>query len=120
VNDERLPAPDVPGWGIVATILRGGTIVAVVAIGLGLAWALLAGGSGRTDRTVVELIAGGGPDALIAIGLLALTLVPIAALAAAASVFARLGERRALLVTAAVLVLLLVSLVAAAFLGASA
>ena len=73
-----------------------------------------------TNLTVVELIAGGGPDALVAVGLLALTLVPIATLAATASVFARWGERRGLVVTVAVLVLLVVSLVVSAVLAASA
>ena len=120
MSGERRPARDIPGWGSVATMLRGGTIVAVVAIGLGLAWALVADTTAPTNLTVVELIAAGGPDALLAIGLLALTLVPIVALLAAAWVFARSGERRGLVVSVAVLVLLLVSLVASAALGASA
>ena len=119
MSDERGTARPAPGWSLVASVLRWGTIVAVVAAGLGLAWALAAGASAQTDRSVLELIGDGGPDALIAIGLLALTLVPIAALAAAAVVFARAGERRSLLVTLGVLLLLLVSLLAAAFLGAS-
>ena len=120
MSGARRPARDVPGWGSVAAMLRGGTIVAVVAIGLGLAWALVADTTAPTNLTVVDLIAAGGPDALLAIGLLALTLVPIVALLAAAWVFARSGERRGLVVSVAVLVLLLVSLVASAALGASA
>ena len=119
MSDERATARPVSGWSLVASVLRWGTIVAVVAAGLGLAWALAGGASPQTHRSVLELIGDGGPDGLIAIGLLALTLVPIAALAAAAVVFARAMERRSLLITLGVLLLLLVSLVAAALLGAS-
>jgi hypothetical protein len=117
---ERPLATEVSGWGVVAAILRGGTIIAVVAIGLGLAWAVLTAAPTSTDQTVVELIGAGGADALIAAGLLALTLVPIGALAATAWVFAVLRERRAVVVTVAVLVLLLASLAASAVLGATA
>jgi hypothetical protein len=106
-------------WAVVASVLRFGTVVAVAAIGVGLAWATLAGTPATTDLTVVELVGRGGPDALVAIGLLALTLVPIAALVAAASVFLRLGERRALLVTVAVLLLLVASLVASSLVGSA-
>jgi uncharacterized membrane protein len=112
-------ARDTPGWGTISAALRLGTIVAVVAIGLGLAWAIAAGAPALPDRSVPELIGDGGPDAIIAVGLLALTLVPIVAIAAAASVFWRAGERRALAVTIVVLALLLFSLAASAFLGAS-
>lgn len=108
------------GWHAVATLLRIGTLTAVVAVGLGLAWALLTATPAATEMAVIELIARGGPDALIAIGLLALTLIPIAAVGTAAVVLARLGERRSLLVAAGVLALLVVSLVASAVIGASA
>lgn len=110
----------VGGFGAVAALLRIGTLAAVVAIGVGLAWALMTATPAATDMTVMELIANGGPDALIAIGLLGLTAIPIAAVGAAAVVFARLGERRSLIVAAGVLVLLVVSLVASAVIGASA
>lgn len=104
----------------VAAVLRIGTIVAVVATGIGFVWSL-ASASERppAHSTVLDLIAAGGPDGLVAVGLLALTLVPIGALVAAGWVFATAGERRPLLVTAGVLVLLLGSLVTAMVIGAS-
>jgi hypothetical protein len=120
VIDERPPAAGRGGsWGLIASILRAGTVIAVGTVAIGLVWATLAGTPASTDLTVVELIAAGGPDALVAAGLLGLTLVPIAALAAAASVFLRLGERRPLLVTGAVLILLGASLVASVIIGAA-
>jgi hypothetical protein len=119
VNGGRPPASDLRDWGRIASILRGGTIVAVVAVGLGLAWAAVAPGPAATDRSVVELIAAGGPDALISIGLLTLTLVPIAALIAAAWAFSRSGEGRAVAVTVLGLVLLVASLVVSAALGSA-
>jgi hypothetical protein len=118
MTGDRRPDAAVARWGLVATVLRGGTIVAVMAIGLGLAWALVAGTVAPEKRTVVELLGGGGPDALIAIGLLALTLVPIASLVGVAWVLGRSGERRTVVVTCAVLLLLLASLLAAATIGA--
>ena len=120
MSGEPRPARDLPGWGSVAATLRGGTIVAVLAIALGLVWALVAETSAPTNLSAVELIAAGGPDALLAIGLLALTLVPIATLAAAASVFAQSRERRGLFVAVAVLALLVASLLVSAVLAAPA
>jgi hypothetical protein len=104
----------------VAAVLQGGTILSVVAIAIGLVWAVLTGSEAPVDETAVELIAHGGPDAVIAVGLLALTLIPVAMLLAAASVLAELRERRPLVVTALVVLLLVASLVAAALIGASA
>ena len=60
------------------------------------------------------------PALIIAIGLLALTLIPVAMLLAAASVFAGSRERRPLVITVVVVFLLAASLVAAALIGASA
>jgi len=120
VSGTRRPVADERGWGRVAAVLQGGTIVAVVAIAIGLAWALLSGSDAPAHETAVELIAQGGPDAVIAIGLLALTLIPVAMLLASASVFAQSRERRPLVVTMVVVLLLVASLVAAAVIGASA
>jgi hypothetical protein len=119
VIDDREPRSDADRWGLVAAILRIGTLVAVAALGSGLGWAILADPPPVADLTVLELMARGGPDAVIGLGLLALTLVPIAALAAAAYVFQRLGESRSLLVTIAVLVLLVASVIASAAIGAT-
>ncbi len=102
----------------VATILRLGTLLAVVVIATGLAWALATDAPARTDETVLELVGDGGPDAVIGIGLIGLALVPIGALAAAVVTFARAGERRPLAVAASVLVLVLATLVAAFGIGA--
>lgn len=109
---------EAPSFAAVATILRLGTLVAVAVIGAGLAWAVATDAPARTDETVLELIGAGGPDAVIGVGLVGLALVPVAALATAAVVFARAGERRSLAIAAAVLVLVLATLVAAFAIGA--
>lgn len=101
-----------------AAILRAGTVVAVMATGGGLAWAVTSGVEGRSDGGVLELIGAGGPDALIGAGLLGLALVPIAALTAALVAFGRAGEQRAAREVALVLVLVLASLGIAVVIGA--
>ena len=106
-----------PSFERVATILRYGTVVSVTVIAAGLAWGIVAGSRGSTDRSVLELIGAGGPDAIIALGLLGLALVPIAALASAVATFAAAGERRAFRVAATVLGLVLASLAAAILIG---
>lgn len=101
-----------------ALVLRWGTLVAMLVIGGGYL-AALASGSPAPDHTpLVSLVAGGGPDAVIGIGLLALTLIPLATLAVALAALARSGERRRALTAAVVLLLLLASLATAALLGA--
>jgi uncharacterized membrane protein len=98
----------------IATVLRGGTIVAVAAVGVGFVLSLVAPDPDPGARPLVDLIAAGGPDAFTAVGMAALTLVPVAMLAVAAVTFLRGGERGRFLISVAVAGMLLVSLAAAA------
>lgn len=106
-----------PSFGGVAATLRIGTLAAVGAVAVGLAWATVSGADGRSNRSLLELLATSGPDAVIAFGMLGLALVPIAALGTAAVTFARAGEPRSAAVAASVLALLLASLVTALVVG---
>lgn len=101
----------------IARILRGGTLLALLTSAVGFAWSLADPAGAPGPQPVVEGLRGGGPDALIAAGLLVLTLTPPVALAAAAIILARSAERRRAAVAAAVVVLLAVSLVVAALVG---
>jgi uncharacterized membrane protein len=100
----------------IAGVLRIGTLVSVGIIAVGYLIGLV-GGFGDGRRPLLELIGGGGPLAIVGIGLLAMTLLPVGVLIAASIGFARSGERRRMLTSIAVLGLLLASLVAAAFLA---
>jgi hypothetical protein len=101
----------------IATALRAGSLVAVIGIGAGFGLSLLDGSSAPGATPLIDAIRGGGSDALIGLGLLALTLTPPAALAVAAAVLYRAGEVRPAAVAVAALVLLLGSLALAALLG---
>jgi uncharacterized membrane protein len=116
MSGSRRP-PTEPTFGRLAAILRIGTVVAVGIVAAGLAWSFVAGAAGVTDRGVLEHIGAGGADALIAIGLIGLVLVPIVALGSAVATFAQAGERRSLGISATVLVLVLASLAAAVAIG---
>lgn len=100
----------------IAGVLRIGTLVSVGIIAVGYVLGLV-GGFGDGQRPLLELIGGGGPLAIVGIGLLAMTLLPVGVLIAASIGFARSGERGRMLTAIAVLGLLLASLVAAAFLA---
>ena len=112
--------PDHRLGSTIAATLRWGTIAAVVAIGICFVMAIVTAAPSAGPRPLVDQLADGPPDALIAAGLLGMTLIPAAVLATAAFGFMRLGERRPLIVTLGVLVLLIVSLVAAALVGGGA
>jgi hypothetical protein len=101
----------------IAAVLRGGTIIAVLGIGAGFGLAILDGAGSPGPTPVIDAIRGGGPDALIGLGLLVLTLTPLVALAAAALILARSGELRPAGMAAVVVVLLAGSLALAAALG---
>jgi len=103
------------GW--IAASLRAGTLAAVALIGIGYAWATIGGDARQGERAVIREIAEGGGDSILAGGLLALTLVPIAVLVVAAIAFRRAGERRMVATTVLVGALLVASLVAAAVIG---
>jgi hypothetical protein len=104
------------GRGI-AAILRIGTVLAVLVIGIGFLVASMTGLPSRGSRPLIEYVTDSGPDSQIAVGLFALTLLPLVTLAYAARVFARDGERGPLWTTLLVLALLVASLVVAAVLG---
>lgn len=107
----------VPGGRLgrrVATLLRTGTLVSVAIVAGGFIIALVGGGAGPGPRPVIEVMGDGGPDALIAVGLVGLTLLPLGVLAVAAMTFASQHERRYLLSSLATLGLLVASLATAA------
>ena len=105
------PGRDLLGRGI-ATVLRVGTMVAVVAIAIGYG-ALLATGEDPGARPLVHLVGEGGARALLGLGLLGLTLIPALALVVAAVGFRQRGEHRRVAISLAVLALLLASLAVA-------
>jgi hypothetical protein len=113
-----MPASAGRGLGrTIASVLRAGTVVALVLTAAGFLLGMLDGSAGPGPQPVIEGIGGGGPDALIGAGMLVLTLTPPAALAAAALVLYRAGERRRALAAGVVLLLLAGSLAVAVAVG---
>jgi len=106
------------GRGI-AAILRVGTALAILVIGIGFVIASMTGLPSQGARPLIDFFVDSGPDTQIAAGLFALTLLPLIATCYAAWVFAAGGERRQLVTTLVVLVLLAGSLGVAAILGAT-
>jgi uncharacterized membrane protein len=104
------------GRGI-AAILRVGTIIAVLIIGIGFLVASMTGLPSKGSRPLTDFLVATGPDTPIATGLLALTMLPLIAIGYAARAFAADGERRQFATTLAVVTLLAASLVVAAVLG---
>lgn len=115
MNGHRPDASEL-GPGI-AAILRVGTIVAVLIIGVGFVVASMTGLPSRGGRPLTDFLTAPGPDTPIAVGLLTLTLLPLIAIGYAARVFARNGEPQRLVVTLVVIALLGASLVVAAAIG---
>ncbi|MDQ2689491.1 MAG: DUF1634 domain-containing protein [Chloroflexota bacterium] len=101
---------------LIAAPFRVGTVaaLAVVAVGLVLRWLGAATGVPRANAPLVETIVGGGAVAITSVGLLLLTLVPLAVAIAATIGFWRTGERRYLVGSAVVTVLLVASLLVSA------
>ena len=110
MKDRR--RPDLLRGGI-AAVLRLGTLAAVVVIGIGYLM-LLASGDAPGTQPLLELLPGGGGGAVVGIGLLGLTLLPVGVLAVAATGFWRRGERRELALSLLVLGLLVAGVVAGA------
>jgi hypothetical protein len=102
----------------IALTLRVGTLLAVAGIGVGYLLEAITG-EDATGTVVDLLVGGGGAGALIGAGFLALTLTPLAALAVAATVLTRRGERGRALAATLAFALLLVSLITAAVVGAA-
>ena len=104
------------GEGI-AAILRVGTILAVLVIGIGFLVASMTGLPSRGARPLTDYVTRTGPDTPIAIGLVALTLLPLVVLIYAARAFAGSGERERLITTLIVIALLAGSLVVTVLIG---
>lgn len=101
----------------VARILQLGTLAAIALVAIGYGWAVLAGDAHLEPAPVLDAIRHGGGDAVTALGLLTLTLVPVGVVAAAAASFLRAGERRMAATAIVVMLLLLGSLATAAVLA---
>jgi hypothetical protein len=101
----------------IVRVLRAGTLIAVVGIGVGYVLATAGDRPEPGGRPVTELIAAGGGDAMIGAGLLVLILTPAVALATAALVLARCGERRSALVGFLVVTLLAGGVLVGALIG---
>jgi hypothetical protein len=104
------------GEGI-AAILRVGTILAVLVIGVGFLVASMTGLPSRGARPLTDYITRTGPDTPIAVGLVGLTLLPLIVLVYAARAFARSGERDQFITTVVVIALLATSLVVLVLIG---
>jgi uncharacterized membrane protein len=104
------------GEGI-AAILRVGTILAVLVIGIGFLVAAMTGLPSRGTRPLTDYVTRTGPDTPIAIGLVGLTLLPLIVLIYAARAFARSGERERFVTTLVVIALLAASLVVSVLIG---
>ena len=98
-----------------APLLGWGTVASVGAVVLGVAIGLLGGATPEPGehRGWLEVLTAGGPTSIVGAGLLALSLVPMAVAGVAAVAFARARERRYVIISAAVLVLLFAGLSAA-------
>lgn len=101
---------------LLATPLRVGTVAAVVlvAVGLALSWAAEPSPASPDGAPLLETILAGGGAGVTSLGLLLLTLVPLAVAIGAVIGFWRAGERR-YLVGSAVVALLLIGSLAVSF-----
>jgi uncharacterized membrane protein len=97
----------------IARTLRLGTIITIAFVAVGYVLALAGGEPGPGPLPMLELLGGGGSSAIIGIGLLGLTFVPVAVLGVAAVGFRMRGEHRMLTISVLVAVLLLATLAAA-------
>jgi uncharacterized membrane protein len=105
----------------VSRTLSVGTALAIGTVALGVVVGLVTGDASlSTGGSLVNQIAVGRPASIVALGLLLLTLTPIAQLLAAVAAFARQGERRYAAVSATVLGLLVIGIAAAAILTPTA
>lgn len=103
----------------IGRVLRIGTLLAVAAIGVGFVAALLGDEPQPGPAPLIDVVGRGGADGLIGMGLLALGLIPVVALAVAIPVLARAGERWRAGAAALVLGLLGISLAVAVAIGSA-
>lgn len=89
-------------------VLAVGTLLSMGIVLLGVALTLAGGegGPSGTDGGFLVQIAAGKPASIVTLGLLLLVVTPVAELVAALVAFIRAGERRYVIVTSVVLVLL--------------
>jgi uncharacterized membrane protein len=98
-----------------SAVLIVGTAAAGLTVALGTLLALTGASPIQADPTpVLDALSAGGAVAIVAVGLLALALVPVAQLGVAVVAFARSGERRHALVALTVLALLVAGLIGSA------
>lgn len=117
-RDAPRRAPELGRW--IATVLRAGTLASIGVTVIGYAAAAIAGDAPERAQPLGDALAAGGGHAVMAAGLLALTLVPATMLVVAAGSFARSSERRMLATTLAVIALLAVSVIGSQLIGGGA
>lgn len=112
-GNEPHAAGELATW--VSRVLAVGTLLsmAVVLVGVVLILATGHGGPSGSDGGFLAQITAGKPASIVSLGLLLLVLTPAAELVAALVAFARAGERRYVIVTSLVLVLLAIGVVTA-------
>lgn len=99
----------------VSRTLSVGNALAIGTVALGIVAGLVGGdASAAPGGGLMAQIGAGKPASIVALGLLLLALTPIAQLLAAVAAFARQGERRYAAISATVLGLLVIGIVAAA------
>lgn len=96
----------------ISTTLRVGTALAVACIAVGIAVGVISGTGLDVDesRGPVTALLEAKPGSIVLLGVLLLTLTPVAQLVAAVAAFGRDGERRYLGIALVVLALLVASL----------
>lgn len=107
--------PVLGSW--IAAVLRFGTLSAVGLVAVGVALVTVGDEPGMGPQPLTDVVGRAGGDAVIGIGLLALTVMPIVVLGVAASAFARGGERRMASLSLLVFALLVATLVVAVLIG---
>ena len=101
---------------LVAIVFRVGAFLALGTIAIGYLLSIAIGGE-AVGGSLLSQLRGGGPAAIVALGLFGLTLLPVGVVVALIIGFARSGERGRALTAAAVLLLLVASLLTAALLA---
>lgn len=97
----------------IAAVLRIGTVVAVALVSAGYGLALFVGAPSAGPLPLLQLIGQDAHSTLLGLGLLGMALIPVVMVAVAAVAFASFGERRMLVTSALVGLLLVGALVAA-------
>ncbi len=102
---------------LIAAVLRIGTLVAMALVAIGYGLALFLGAPSAGSVPLLELIGRDAHSTFMGLGLLGLALIPVIMLAVAAVTFASFGERRMVVTSAIVGLLLIGALVVAVMFG---